>query len=139
MANYAGCHAIDSRAFSRRGIFSPRTGRIRRSQRGGTRRLTSIEEERLLFSELEGHLANMALFKVNTGLREQEVVNLRWNWETPVPELDTSVFVIPRSFVKNGLDRYVVLNRVAIRDRWLSGRARGVRVHVRAATGDPDL
>jgi hypothetical protein len=30
-----------------------------------------------------------------------------------VPELDTSVFVIPRSFVKNGLDRYVVLNRVA--------------------------
>jgi integrase len=73
----------------------------------------SIEEERLLFSELEGHLANMALFKVNTGLREQEVVNLRWNWETPVPELDTSVFVIPRSFVKNGLDRYVVLNRVA--------------------------
>ncbi len=50
----------------------------------------SIEEERLLFSELEGHLANMSLFKVNTGLREQEVVNLRWNWETPVPELDTS-------------------------------------------------
>jgi integrase len=73
----------------------------------------SIEEERLLFSELDGHLASMALFKVNTGLREQKVVNLRWTWETPVPELDTSVFVIPRSFVKNGLDRYVVLNRVA--------------------------
>jgi hypothetical protein len=34
MANYAGCHAIDSRAFSHRGIFSPRPGRIRRSQRG---------------------------------------------------------------------------------------------------------
>jgi hypothetical protein len=30
-----------------------------------------------------------------------------------VSELDTSVFVIPRSYVKNGLDRYVVLNRVA--------------------------
>jgi integrase len=69
----------------------------------------SIEEERLLFSELEGHLARMALFKVNTGLREQEVVNLRWAWETKVPELeDTSVFIIPRDFVKNGLDRYVV-------------------------------
>jgi hypothetical protein len=40
-------------------------------------------------------------------------VNLRWSWEVPVPELDTSVFVIPRSYVKNGLDRYVVLNRVA--------------------------
>jgi integrase len=50
---------------------------------------------------------------VNTGLREQEVVNLRWAWETPVSELETSVFVIPRDFVKNGLDRYVVLNRVA--------------------------
>ena len=81
------------------------------AMRGGTRRLTSIDEERLLFSELEGHLANIALFKVNTGLREQEVVNLRWNWETPVPEFDTSAFVIPRSFVKNGLDRYVVLKQ----------------------------
>ena len=73
----------------------------------------SIDEERLLFSELAGHLAKMALFKVNTGLREHEVVNLRWSWETPVPELETSVFVIPRTFVKNGLDRYVVLNRIA--------------------------
>jgi integrase len=73
----------------------------------------SIEEQRLLFSELAGHLAKMALFKVNTGLREQEVVNLRWMWEVPVPELDTSVFVVPRAFVKNGLDRFVVLNRVA--------------------------
>ena len=52
----------------------------------------SIDEERLLFSELEAHLARMALFKVNTGLREQEVVNIRWAWETKVPELeDTSV------------------------------------------------
>ena len=73
----------------------------------------SVEEQRLLFSELASHLAAMALFKVNTGLREQEVVNLRWMWEVPVPDLDTSVFVVPRAFVKNGLDRFVVLNRVA--------------------------
>jgi integrase len=73
----------------------------------------SIDEQRLLFSELAGHLAKMALFKVNTGVREQEVVNLRWMWEVPVPELDTSVFVIPRAYMKNGLDRYVVLNRIA--------------------------
>ncbi len=73
----------------------------------------SIEEERLLFSQLAGHLARMALFKVNTGLREKEVVNLRWTWEARVPELETSVFIIPRAYVKNGLDRYVVLNRVA--------------------------
>jgi integrase len=73
----------------------------------------SVEEQRLLFSELAGHLAKMALFKVNTGLREQEVVNLRWTWEVPVPDLGISVFVVPRAFVKNGLDRFVVLNRVA--------------------------
>lgn len=30
-----------------------------------------------------------------------------------MPELATSVFVIPRDLVKNGLDRYTVLNRVA--------------------------
>jgi integrase len=73
----------------------------------------SVAEQRLLFSELEGHLASMALFKVNTGLREQEVVNLRWQWETSIPELGASIFVIPRDYVKNALDRYVVLNRNA--------------------------
>ncbi|MDE2295007.1 MAG: tyrosine-type recombinase/integrase, partial [Gammaproteobacteria bacterium] len=43
----------------------------------------------------------------------QEVVNLRWRWEVAVPELDTSVFVVPKEYVKNGLDRFVVLNRTA--------------------------
>jgi len=73
----------------------------------------SIVEQRLLFSELEGHLASMALFKVNTGMRAQEVINLRWQWEMVIPELGTSIFIIPRDFVKNALDRYVVLNRIA--------------------------
>jgi len=73
----------------------------------------SVAEQRLLFSELDGHLAAMALFKVNTGLREQEVVNLRWSWESQIPELGASIFVIPRDYVKNALDRYVVLNRIA--------------------------
>jgi integrase len=73
----------------------------------------SLAEQRLLFSELDSHLATMAAFKVNTGLREQEVVNLRWEWEVEVPEVGISLFVIPRFFVKNGLDRFVVLNRTA--------------------------
>jgi len=73
----------------------------------------SVVERRLLFSELDGHLASMAIFKVNTGTREQEVINLRWQWEVSIPELGTSIFVIPRDYVKNALDRYVVLNRVA--------------------------
>jgi integrase len=73
----------------------------------------SVVEQRLLFSELEAHLVSMALFQVNTGMREQEVINLRWHWEVVIPELGTSIFVIPRDHVKNALDRHVVLNRIA--------------------------
>jgi integrase len=73
----------------------------------------SWEEQRLLFSELSPHLARMARFKVNTGTREQEVVRLQWDWEIEIPELETSVFVVPRELVKNNQDRLIVLNRVA--------------------------
>jgi predicted HicB family RNase H-like nuclease len=73
----------------------------------------SPTEQRLLFSELTGHLRTMALFKVNTGLRQAEVANLRWEWEVEIPELKTSIFVIPREHTKFALDRYVVLNRIA--------------------------
>src|ERR1700721_2893371 len=52
------------------------------------------EEQALLFQELPDHLARMALFKVNTGLREKEVCRLKWDFEVKVPELDTSVFSI---------------------------------------------
>jgi hypothetical protein len=55
----------------------------------------------------------MALFKVNTGCREEEVCSLKWDYEVKVPELDTSVFIIPGDKVKNAQDRLVVLNRVA--------------------------
>jgi integrase len=71
------------------------------------------EEQALLFKELPDHLARMAFFKVNTGLREQEVCKLKWDYEVKVPELNTSVFVIPGERVKNGEERLVVLNRVA--------------------------
>ncbi|MCE0464843.1 tyrosine-type recombinase/integrase [Pseudomonas uvaldensis] len=81
----------------------------------------SWEEQSILFGELPAHLQTMALFKVNTGCREQEVCKLRWDWEILVPELGTSVFLIPsdfggrneRSGVKNGDERLVVLNNVA--------------------------
>ena len=67
-----------------------------------------------LFRELPAHLADMALFVVNTGCRDQEICNLRWEWEVEVPELGVSVFVIPGARVKNGEDRLVVLNRIAL-------------------------
>ena len=73
----------------------------------------SFEEQSKLVQELPDHLARMALFKVNTGCRDQEVCKLRWAWKIAIPELDTSVFVIPGAHVKNGQDRLVVLNRVA--------------------------
>jgi integrase len=81
----------------------------------------SSEEQSALFQELPDHLARMALFNVNTGTRDQEVCHLRWDWEIDVPELATSVFLIPEDFggrtensgVKNGEDRLVVLNDVA--------------------------
>lgn len=81
----------------------------------------SWEEQSILFGELPDHLRRMVLFKVNTGCREQEVCKLRWDWEIFVPELETSVFLIPAEFggrhensgVKNRDERLVVLNGVA--------------------------
>ncbi len=73
----------------------------------------SWEEQDKLFNQLPRHLHNMALFKVNTGCREQEVCQLRWEWEIPIPELRTSVFLIPREFIKNREDRLVILNDIA--------------------------
>lgn len=70
------------------------------------------EQERI-FKELPFHLVQMALFGVNTGCRDAEIYNLRWDWEIDVPELETSVFIIPGENVKNGDDRLVVLNRIA--------------------------
>lgn len=73
----------------------------------------SWDEQHWLFPDLPEHLQQMALFKVNTGTREQEVCGLRWDWEVNVPELGASVFIIPGDKVKNENDRLVVLNRIA--------------------------
>jgi integrase len=82
--------------------------------------LTWDEQSRLIKC-LPQHLQEMALFAVNTGCREQEVVKLRWRWEIRLPEIGASVFLIPHDFggrsaasgVKNREDRLVVLNEVA--------------------------
>jgi len=64
----------------------------------------SWEEQARLFARLPEHLRDMALFKVNTGTREQEVTCLQWSWEVSMPELKASVFVVPGYGVKNGED-----------------------------------
>jgi integrase len=82
----------------------------------------SWDEQTELFNKLPKHLKQMAIFKVNTGCREQEVCQLKWTWEVKIPELNTSVFIIPshivkqgksQQLVKNGKDRLVVLNDAA--------------------------
>ena len=71
------------------------------------------EEQARLLAELPGHLERTALFDVNTGLRQSELCGLRWSWEVQVPELNTSVFILPDNVTKNGEERIVVLNRIA--------------------------
>jgi integrase len=73
----------------------------------------SWEEQDRLFRELPAHLAKMALFAVNTGCRASEICALRWDWEVKVPEMGTSVFIVPGEQVKNGYERLVVLNRIS--------------------------
>lgn len=83
----------------------------------------SREEQAVFFPVLPNYLARMGLFKVNTGTREEEVCGLKWDYEVKVPELGTSVFIVPGDKVKNEEDRLIVLNRVA---RSVVGTQRGV-------------
>lgn len=74
----------------------------------------SWDEQSRLFNELPEHLEKMALFAVNTGCKEQEVCQLRWDWEIKIPELPyLMVFIIPAELVKNGEERLVICNNVA--------------------------
>ena len=96
--------------------------------------LSWVEQGRL-FSELPAYLADMAVFAVNTGCRDQEVCGLRWEWEVPVPELGTLVFIVPGARVKNGDERLVVLNSEA---RAVVERCRGTHAdHVFTFRGRP--
>ena len=74
----------------------------------------SWDEQDQLLRELPPHLAIMALFVINTGCRDSEVCRLHWDEEMRVPTLATSVFILPGRRVKNGDDRLIVLNRVAL-------------------------
>lgn len=75
----------------------------------------SWEEQDVLFPELPYHLQTMALFDVNTGLRDENVCGLRWAWETPIPEVGRSVFIIPAADYKTGVDHVAILNDAAWR------------------------
>jgi integrase len=71
------------------------------------------EQERLL-KALPSYVADMVLFSLNTGLRDQEICGLRWDEECKVNGLETSVFVIGENRTKNAREKLVPLNSVAL-------------------------
>jgi len=73
----------------------------------------SWKEQDRLIAGLASHLRDPVLFALNTGCREQEICNLRWDWEIEVLELNVSVFVLPETFTKTQTERIVVLNSIA--------------------------
>ena len=71
-------------------------------------------EQKKLFEALPSHLLCMALFDLNTGARDEVVCGLKWDWEIEIPELEISVFLIPKESVKGRKrDRILVCNKVA--------------------------
>lgn len=97
----------------------------------------SWEEQDRFFAMLPEHLKEMALYKVNTGCREQEVCQLEWQWEIHIPELNTFGFLIPGDKVKNTKDRLVVLNEIS---KAVINRQRGKHpIYVFTYEGNPLL
>ncbi len=82
-----------------------------------TRLIKLLIKRRLKFlniKELPAHLKAIALFAVNTGCRDREMCQLRWEWEVKIPELPhLRVFIVPSTLVKNGEDRLVICNDTA--------------------------
>ena len=71
-------------------------------------------EQRRLMPHLADHLAKMVLFDLNTGARDEVVCGLKWEWEIYIPELERSVFDVPRENVKGRKrGRVLVCNSVA--------------------------
>lgn len=73
----------------------------------------SWEDQRRLLPALADHLADIALFIINTGARSEEVRLLQWEWEVKVPQ--GVAFIIPDSVVKGNTvgERMLLCNEVA--------------------------
>jgi len=68
------------------------------------------EQQEKLIAELPEHLEVMVLFALNTGCRESEITGLRWCEE----DKKQNVFILPGHRTKNGLDKIVPLNSIAM-------------------------
>lgn len=75
------------------------------------------EQQSVLMPLLPSHLARMVLFILQTGVRDDVVCQLRWEWEVRVPlsdDLTISVFIVPKRYVKGRrAAKVLVCNSVA--------------------------
>ena len=104
----------------------PRLTRLKTAGRTAKPYPLAWAEQDALIKALPRHLADAALYAINTGCREQEVCQLRWDWEVKIPALNTSVFILPESLTKSNTERVVVLNSIA--ERVVDSR-RGIDPH----------
>ena len=75
----------------------------------------SWDEQSRLLDVLPSHLKRMALFTLNSCIRDDVVCNLQWDWEVKTKELSFSVFEIPKRHVKGQKSsRLLVCNSVAM-------------------------
>lgn len=73
----------------------------------------SWAEQAQLLPLLPSLNADMLVFSLNTGARDENVCGLRWAWEVQVPELKRSVFVIPAEHYKTNRKHVLILNDTA--------------------------
>ena len=74
----------------------------------------STEKEEILISLLPKHQQLMAIFCINTGLRDSNLCGLQWGWETHIEGYKESVFVIPAPYMKGKRHPFtLVLNSTA--------------------------
>jgi integrase len=82
----------------------------------------SVAEQDRLIKGMPKYLADMALFALHTGLRDQEICGLQWKDEKEVSETSKTVFIISEERAKNDHERIVPLNSIA---RSIVNRYRG--------------
>ena len=93
----------------------------------------SWDEQDSFLKELPAHTADAVLFDLNTGLRESELVQLRWEWEFKVNGY--SVFILPEVVTKNEEERIVVCNSIV---QSILEKRRGIHAtHVFSYKGKP--
>lgn len=72
------------------------------------------DEQKRLLELLPDHLRDMTIFALNTGMRQNNVCYLRWEWERKIKELgNRSVFLIPAKHMKNRYEALIPINRKA--------------------------